>query len=204
MPSLGLFKESSYSSPKRFESLYSANLARFLYSLLTPGNKNIWFFDCRLWVACRDILIPSTDIWMASNFSSLRSSFVFKISVRWGSSFIEQLLFWHIALKFLEFYFCTIFWQRCKSKSNRIYKFCFNRFLSAVSERVSLKTTYTTMDSYSDVSSPSFHWFDDRIQIIVWRLSPSMGSCCDLPTAVTEDVEVSWWDRKNAAKLVSL
>ena len=121
-----------------------------------------------------------------------------------GKYFIEQLLFWHIALKFLEFYFCTIFWQRCKSKSNRIYKFCFNRFLSAVSERVSLKATYTTMNNYSDVSSPSFHWFDDRIQIILWRLSPSMGSCCDLPAAVTEDVEVSWWDRKNAAKLVSL
>ena len=73
------FKESSNPSPKRWESMSSANLARSLYSQLTPDNRNFFPIDTKFWLACPDILMPSRIEWMTSNFSSLWSPFVFKM-----------------------------------------------------------------------------------------------------------------------------
>ena len=58
MSSFGPFKESSNSSPMRWESVSSANLARFLY-LLTSDNGNFFLIDSKF--GC--IGLPAQTFW---------------------------------------------------------------------------------------------------------------------------------------------
>ena len=71
----------------------SANLARSLYSLLTPNNRNFFLIDHKIWVAYPDIFIPFRMVWMASSFPSMWSPFLFKILWSCESSFIKQSVF---------------------------------------------------------------------------------------------------------------
>ena len=79
-----------------------------------------------------------------------------------------------------------------------------NRFLSSASERVSSKTINKTFVVSSDNSSPKFSlaWLKDWESYL--ETEPIMESSSGLFVVTSEDDEVSWWDRKEPAKLVSM
>ena len=169
------------------------------------------------WVACPDILMPSRKVWIACNFLSLRSPFVFKILGSWESSFIKHPVIIKI--------FCWVSWsfitvllieENTEEKTIELTSFAwadlqlfdsvtlFNRNLSTVSGRVSLKATDTTLVTSSGAGSPQFllAWLWDSENSL--KTEPIMGSSYGLPVVVTEENEVSWWDGKEAATSISL
>ena len=130
--------------------------------------------------------MPWRKVWIASNFSSLWSPFVFKILGSWESSFIKQSVIFNI-FRWISWSFISVLLIEgdTEAKTTRLTSFAWadlqfsdsvtlvNRYLSAVSERVSLKATDTTLVTSSDVGSPQFLLDWCRIQKILWRLNPS-------------------------------
>ena len=110
------------------------------------------------WVACPDILMPSRKVWIACNFLSLRSPFVFKILGSWESSLIKHPVIIKI-FRWISWSFKTVLLieENTEQKTIELTSFAwadlqlfdsvtlFNRNLSAVSGRVSLKATDTTL-----------------------------------------------------------
>ena len=132
-------------------------------------NRNFFLIDTKFWVAFPDILMPSRMVWMASNFSSLWSPFVFKMLGSCESSLIKQLVISDILCwTSCSFISVLLIEGETEAKTTGFTSFAradlqfsgrvtlVNRFLSAVSERVSLKATDTTSVTSSDASSLQF------------------------------------------------
>ena len=130
--------------------------------------------------------MPSRKVWIAFNFSSLWSPFVFKILGSWESSFIKQSVIFNI-FRWISWSFISVLLIQgdTEVKTTGLTSFTWadlqlsdsvtlvNKYLSAASKRVVLKATDTTLVTSSDVGSPQFLLDWCRIQKILWRLNPS-------------------------------
>ena len=119
----------------------------------------------------QDIFKPSRMVWMASSFSFLWSPFVCKILGSWESSFIKQSVIFGI-LRWTSFNFISVLLIEgdTEAKTIRFTSFAWEnsklsssvssviRFLSAVSERYSLKTTDTNWFHCKDYDSFHGKW----------------------------------------------
>ena len=143
-----------------------SKLARSLYSLLTPDNRNFLVTDTKFWVACPDILIPSRMVGITSNFSPMWSPFVFKMLRSCKSGFIKQPVIFDISRGTpCSFTSALLIEGDTEAETTVFTSFAWknlqfsgmvtlgSRFSSAIFERVFLNATLVTS---SDAGYPQF------------------------------------------------
>ena len=126
--------------------------------------------------------MPSRKVWIASNFSSLWSPFVFKILGSWESSFIKQSVIFNI-FRWISWSFISVLLIEgdTDAKTTGLTSFAWadlqfsdcvilvSRYLSAFSQKSFLKGNWYNLGYLLRCLC----WPDSRIQKILWRLNPS-------------------------------